>query len=125
MLVVPLGRTGHILHRKIEFQQLCVCRVVGVIFQPRLQRGLYCTQRFPEDVRQFLQKDGAILGKNRFRKGHTRFGRVQQAGLFGDRLFLHRHRLVPRCQFRNRLPHFQKGFVRLCQSGFQAPLSPT
>ena len=36
MAVVPVGRAGDVLHGKVEFQQLGVGGVLGVLFQPVL-----------------------------------------------------------------------------------------
>ena len=62
MAVVPVGRAGDILQGKVEFQQLGVGGVLGVLFQPVLQRGVHRPQGSGQSGGQLLQKHGAIPG---------------------------------------------------------------
>jgi len=72
MAVVPVGRAGDILQGKVEFQQLGVGGVLGVLFQPVLQRGVHRPQGSGQSGGQLLQKNGAISGVQRLRQGKIR-----------------------------------------------------
>ena len=72
MAVVPVGRAGDILQGKVEFQQLGVGGVLGVLFQPVLQRGVHRPQGSGQSGGQLLQKHGAISGVQRLRQGKIR-----------------------------------------------------
>ena len=67
MAVVPVGRAGDILQGKVELQQLGVGGVLGVLFQPVLQRSVHRPQRGGQSSGQLLQKHGAVPGVQRLR----------------------------------------------------------
>ena len=72
MAVVPVSRAGDILQGEVKLQQLCVGGVLGVLFQPVLQRGVYRPQCSGQGGGQLLQKHGAVPGVQRLRQGKIR-----------------------------------------------------
>ena len=77
MAVVPVSRAGDILQGKVEFQQLRMGGVLGVLFQPVLQGRVHRPQHSGQGGGQLLQKHGAVPGVQRLRQGKIRgsFGR--------------------------------------------------
>ena len=65
--VVPVSRAGDILQGEVKLQQLRVGGVLGVLFQPVLQRGVHRPQRSGQGGGQLLQKHGAVPGVQRLR----------------------------------------------------------
>ena len=72
MAVVPVGGAGDILQGKVEFQQLCMDRVVRVLLQPVLQRRVHRPQGSGQSGGQLLQKHSAVPGVQRLWQGKIR-----------------------------------------------------
>ena len=72
MAVVPVGGAGDILQGKVELQQLGVGGVLGVLFQPVLQRRVHRPQGSGQSGGQLLQKHSAVPGVQWLRQGKIR-----------------------------------------------------